>query len=68
MNVEALVEGFNIFNRTQFTNGNGTAYAISGTAQAAVLTYQPAFQTISEAGTQFLTRERQIQIGARFHF
>jgi hypothetical protein len=68
MNVEALVEGFNIFNRTQFTNGNGTAYSISGTAQAAVLTYQPTFQSISEAGTGFLTRERQIQIGARFHF
>ncbi len=68
MNVEGLVEGFNIFNRTQFTNGNNTSYGISGTAQAAVLTYQPAFRTISEAGTQFLTRERQIQIGFRFHF
>jgi hypothetical protein len=68
LNAEALIEGFNIFNRTQFTGANSTAYAISGTAQAAVLTYQPAFQTINEAGTQFLTRERQIQLGFRFHF
>ena len=27
-----------------------------------------AFRTISEAGTNFLTRERQIQLGFRFHF
>jgi hypothetical protein len=68
MNAEVLIEGFNIFNRTQFTGANSTAYAISGTAQAAVLTYQPAFKTINEAGTGFLTRERQLQLGFRFHF
>ena len=68
INAEALIEGFNIFNRTQFTGANSTAYAISGTAQAAVLTYQTAFRTINEAGTNFLTRERQLQLGFRFHF
>jgi hypothetical protein len=30
--------------------------------------YQTSFQTINEAGTQFLTRERQIQFGFRFHY
>jgi len=68
MNAEILIEGFNIFNRTQFTGANSTAYAISGTAQNAVLTYQTAFQTINEAGTNFLTRERQVQLGVRFHW
>jgi hypothetical protein len=68
ISAEALIEGFNIFNRTQITNVNSTAYSISGTAQAAVLTYQTAFQTPSEAGTNFLTRERQLQFGVRFRF
>jgi hypothetical protein len=68
MNAEVLIEGFNIFNRTQFTGANSTAYAISGTAGNALLTYQPAFQTINEAGTNFLTRERQVQLGFRFHW
>ncbi len=67
MNVEFLGEVFNIANRTQFTGINSTFYAISGTAQAAVLTYQPSFGTINEAGGT-LYRERQIQIGFRFAF
>jgi len=33
-----------------------------------VLTYQTAFLSSSEAGTNFLTRERQVQLGVRFHF
>lgn len=67
MNAEFLAEGFNIFNRTQVTGLNSTYYAISGTAQAAVLTYQTAFKTTSEAGGT-IYRERQIQLGIRFHF
>jgi hypothetical protein len=69
VNVEALIEGFNIFNRSQITNVNNTFYAISGTAQAAVMTYQSsAFLVPSEAGTNFLARERQVQLGFRLHF
>jgi len=65
---EALIEGFNIFNRTQVTAVNTTAYTISGSAQAALLTYSPSFLTTSEAGTNFLARERQLQLGFRFRF
>ncbi len=68
VNVEALIEGFNIFNRTEVTGVNTTSYAISGSAQSALLTYQTSFLTPSEAGTNFLTRERQLQLGFRLHF
>jgi len=68
VNFEFLAEAFNIFNRTQVTFVNSSAYTISGTAQAAVMTYQSAFKTTSEAGTNFLTRERQIQLGLRMKF
>jgi len=68
MNAEALIEGFNIFNRTEVTGVNTTMYSISGTAQNALLTHQSSFLTASEAGTNFLTRERQLQFGLRFHF
>ena len=67
-NVEALIEGFNIFNRTNITNVNNTFYQISGTAQAALMSYQTSFLTPSETGTNFLARERQVQLGFRFHF
>jgi hypothetical protein len=68
VNAEVLIEGFNIFNRTEVTALNTTSYSISGTAQNALLTYQPSFLTPSEAGTNFLTRERQLQLGLRLRF
>ena len=67
VSMEILGEAFNVFNRTQITGINSTFYALSGTAQDAVLTYQSDFGTVSEAGAT-LYRERQIQIGARFRF
>jgi Carboxypeptidase regulatory-like domain len=68
MSVEFLGEAFNLFNRTQITGINSTFYTASGTATAAVLTFQPLnFGTIGEAGGT-LYRERQVQLGARFRF
>ncbi|HEV2829002.1 MAG TPA: TonB-dependent receptor [Pyrinomonadaceae bacterium] len=71
MNLELLAEGFNIFNRTQVSGVNTSIYTASivGTApaQRAVLTYNPTFGTVNEAGAT-LFRERQIQLAARFEF
>ncbi|PYS83296.1 MAG: hypothetical protein DMF67_09615 [Acidobacteria bacterium] len=63
MNIEALVEGFNIFNRTQVTGVNTTMYSASGTT----LTFNPNFLAVTEAGGT-LFRERQIQFAVRFEF
>lgn len=68
--LELLAEGFNIFNRTQVSGVNTSIYTASVTAapnQRAILTYNPTFGTINEAGAT-LFRERQIQFAARFEF
>ncbi|MBC7909473.1 MAG: carboxypeptidase regulatory-like domain-containing protein [Pyrinomonadaceae bacterium] len=72
MNLEVLVEGFNIFNRTQVTNVNTTFYNLNfGTG---VFTFNGLtntnfnpFQNISETGAT-LFRERQVQFAVRFEF
>jgi hypothetical protein len=77
--LELLLEGFNLFNRTQVTGENGTIYngsSVSATCNAtrtactpatATLTYNAAFQTITAAGGT-LFRERQVQWAVRFAF
>ena len=71
MKLELLAESFNIFNRTQVSGVNTSIYAasVTGTApnQKAILTFNPTFGTINEAGAT-LFRERQIQFAARFEF
>lgn len=63
MNLELLAEGFNIFNRQNFTSINTRAYRISGTN----LNADPLFGIPSAAGNSIF-RERQIQLAARFQF
>ena len=61
--LEFLVEGFNIFNRTQVTVVNPTLYNISGST----LNFNtPFFATTGADSTLF--RERQVQFAARFEF
>lgn len=67
VSVEGLVEGFNIFNRTQITGINTTIYALNGTTRVLSLPVPNAFGTVTEAGGT-LYRERQIQIGFRVKF
>jgi outer membrane receptor protein involved in Fe transport len=71
MKLELLAEGFNIFNRTQVSGVNTRIYSASttgtGASQKAILTFDSAFGTTSEAGAT-LFRERQIQFAARFEF
>jgi hypothetical protein len=64
--LEFLVEGFNIFNRTQVTNVNTTLYNVNfGTGAFTVPTQ--AFMDVTETGAT-LFRERQVQLAVRFQF
>jgi hypothetical protein len=65
--LEFLVEGFNVFNRTQVTGLNTAIYAAGGTYQNPTLTLTSNFGTVNAAGGT-LYRERQIQLAARFQF
>jgi hypothetical protein len=61
--LEVLVEGFNLFNRTQVTGVNSTFYSLSGTT----LTYNTPFGSTTGADST-LFRERQVQLAVRFEF
>ena len=61
--LEVLVEGFNLFNRTQVTGVNTTLASLSGTT----LTYNTPFGTTTGADST-LFRERQVQLAVRFEF
>ncbi len=63
MKLEFLIEGFNVFNRTQITGVNGTLYNLSGNT----LTFNVPFGTTTGADST-LFRERQVQLAARFEF
>lgn len=67
--LEFLVEGFNIFNRTQITDVNSTFYRTSGSSL--ILNTDnfnnSLFGTTTEAGGT-LFRERQVQLAVRFQF
>ncbi len=61
--LEFLVEGFNVFNRTQVTTVQATIYNLSGST----LTFNNPFATTTGADST-LFRERQVQFAARFEF
>ena len=61
--LELLVEGFNVFNRTQVTGVQSTLYNLSGST----LTFNAPFATTTGADST-LFRERQVQFAARFEF
>ncbi|HUE81912.1 MAG TPA: TonB-dependent receptor [Pyrinomonadaceae bacterium] len=63
MNLEFLIEGFNLFNRTHVTNVNSTAFNISGTS----LIPFAGFGTESATGNTIF-QQRQVQWAARFAF
>lgn len=72
--LEFLVEGFNVFNRTQVTGLNTNLYKVQGTNQlcGTTCTSSPfvgdsAFRATNAAGGT-LFRERQIQMAVRFQF
>ncbi len=63
VNLEALVEGFNIANRTHVFGENSTLYTRSGQ----VLTYNQQFGAVTGTDST-LYRERQIQFSLRLQF
>ena len=73
--LEFLVEGFNVFNRTQVTGLNTQIYKTTGTFAAPILCSTGCtttstltnFNTINAAGGT-LFRERQVQVAVRFEF
>jgi hypothetical protein len=65
--LEFLVEGFNIFNRTQVTNVNTTLYNVAFGTGAFTVPTTGAFRDVTETGAT-LFRERQIQLAVRFQF
>ncbi|HET9789598.1 MAG TPA: hypothetical protein VFP47_20860, partial [Pyrinomonadaceae bacterium] len=62
-NLEFLVEGFNVFNRTQVTLVQSTIYNLSGST----LNFNNPFATTTGADST-LFRERQVQFAVRFEF
>ena len=68
--IEVLAEGFNLFNRINYTAMNSTFYNIGGTAAAPTLVYNSAtFNTPTNANSgTFAPRPREIQFGVRVTF
>jgi len=74
--LEFLIEGFNLFNRTQVTGANAGIYTSTGgvttagtsaVAASSTLVFNSTFQTTNAAGGT-LFRERQVQWAVRFQF
>jgi hypothetical protein len=74
--LEFLIEGFNVFNRTQVTGANSGIYTSTGgttvagtstTAASSTLVFNSTFRTTNAAGGT-LFRERQVQWAVRFQF
>jgi len=70
MNIEFLVEAFNLFNRTHITSVNSTAFrlvsAVSG-GPGVNLVPDATFGTDAATGNSIF-RERQVQVAVRFNF
>ncbi len=62
--VEFLAEAFNLFNHRIATGINSRLYTL---ASSNVLTYDPTFAKVNQAGTN-LYRERQVQFAIRYSF
>jgi outer membrane receptor protein involved in Fe transport len=80
-NLELLGEAFNLLNHQNVTSVNATAYSINATASSTTpansLVYQPAqgagvnasgFGTASNADSNFVYSQRQIQLGVKLDF
>ncbi len=67
--LEAMVDVFNVFNRLNHTAMNTTIYNIGGTAAAPTLTFNPTFETLTNANSNyFVFTPRQVQLAARYTF
>ena len=62
--LELLGEAFNLFNHQNVTGVNNTGYTISGST----LTFNTNFGTVTNANSNTIYRERQIQLAVRLAF
>jgi hypothetical protein len=62
--VELSGDVFNVANHQNVTGITSTGYIISGTT----LNFNPAFNVVNNANSNFIYSQRQIQLGARFQF
>jgi Carboxypeptidase regulatory-like domain/TonB dependent receptor len=62
--MELMGEAFNVFNHQNVTGVNTTAYFLGSNT----LTYNPAFGSITNADSNSVYRERQIQLALRLEF
>ena len=71
VNLEVLGEAFNLFNKVNVTSVNDTLYSLdSSDPNNLRLIVEPDFGLPGSTGlnNSFFFRERQIQLGVRFHF
>jgi hypothetical protein len=75
MNIELVAEGFNLLNFVNVTGVNSTAYSISGSSikysplvKGTGLTTQSGFGAITNADSNFVYSQRQIQLGMKLDF
>jgi hypothetical protein len=67
--LEAMVDVLNVFNKLNHTAMNTTMYTVGGTAAAPTLTFNPTFETLTNANSNyFVFTPRQVQIAARYTF
>jgi hypothetical protein len=67
--LELLGEAFNLFNHQNVTGVNNTGYTISGNAPSnATLTFNPNFGVVTNANSNTIYRERQVQLAIRLAF
>ncbi len=73
-NLQLIGEGFNIANHNNYTGVNTTGYSLSTVqgatpaATSATLVYQPTFQSVTSANSNYAFNVRLIQIAARLVF
>ena len=67
--IEAIVDIFNLLNRLNYTSSNALMYSITGTAAAPTLSYNPTFQSLTNANSNyFVFTPRQVQLALRYTF
>ena len=67
--IEAIVDIFNLLNRLNYTSSNALMYSIAGTAAAPTLSYNPTFQSLTNANSNyFVFTPRQVQLALRYTF
>jgi hypothetical protein len=67
--IEGIVDVFNLLNRLNYTSSNTLMYSVTGTVAAPTLTYNPTFQSLTNANSNyFVFTPRQLQLALRYTF